>query len=167
MEEPRILDICCGTGTVILNFAKRYPESTAVGVDFSYGMLRKGEKKDPSKKVHFIEADAALLPFATDSFDVAVCSHALYELKGEPRTEALKEMKRVVKPGHGVVLIMEHEIPKQPFVKLLFKIRMRLVGSADAKAFLGEGLGPFKKIFSKVELSHTPSGKSRLLRCTQ
>ena len=167
IEEPKILDICCGTGTVILNFAKRYPESTAVGVDFSYGMLRKGENKDPLKKVLFIAGDAALLPFATDAFDVAVCSHALYELKGETRTAALQEMKRVVKPGHGEDLIMEHEKPKQPFIRLLFKIRMRLVGSADAKAFLGAGLEPFKKIFSKVELSHSPSGKSRLLRCAK
>jgi ubiquinone/menaquinone biosynthesis C-methylase UbiE len=167
ITEPRILDICCGTGTVILSFAKRYPESTAAGIDFSHGMLRKAKKKDRSQKVLFIEGNAALLPFSNDVFDVVACSHALYELKGAARTAALKEMKRVVKTGHGAVLIMEHEIPKQPFIKFLFKIRLTLVGSADAKAFLGAGLEPFKDIFSKVHLSHSPSGKSRLLRCTK
>lgn len=167
IANPRILDICCGTGTVILTFAKRYPESTAVGVDFSHGMLRKAKKKDPQKKVLFVEGNAALLPFSNDVFDVVACSHALYELKGAARTEALQEMKRVVKPGHGSVLIMEHEIPKHPFIKLLFKIRMALVGSADAKAFLGAGFEPFKEIFSMVHLSHSPSGKSRLLRCAK
>lgn len=167
IEKPRILDICCGTGTVILTFAKRYPESIAVGFDFSHGMLRKAKEKDPSQKVLFAEGDAALLPFANDAFDVVACSHALYEVKGEARIEALKEMKRVVKPSLESVLIMEHEIPKHPFIKLLFKIRMGLVGSADAKAFLGAGLEPFKKVFSTVQLSHSPSGKSRLLRCTK
>jgi ubiquinone/menaquinone biosynthesis C-methylase UbiE len=167
IENPRLLDICCGTGTAILSFAKRYPESTSVGLDFSRGMLLKAKEKDPDKTARFAEGDAALLPFADDVFDVVACSHALYELKGETRTAALKEMKRVVKPGNGVVLIMEHEKPKQPLIKLLFKIRISLVGSADAKAFLGEGLEPFKKIFSKVDLSHSPSGKSRLLRCAK
>jgi ubiquinone/menaquinone biosynthesis C-methylase UbiE len=165
LDKPRILDICCGTGTVILTFAKRYPESTAVGFDFSHGMLQKAKAKDPEQKVRFAEGDAAMLPFSNDAFDVVACSHALYELKGAARMDALKEMKRVVKPGHGSVLIMEHEIPEYPFIRLLFKIRMTLVGSAGAQAFLGEGLEPFKKIFSKVDLSHSPSGKSRLLRC--
>lgn len=167
IAKPRILDICCGTGTVILTFAKRYPESTAVGFDFSHGMLCKAKEKDPNQKVLFAEGDAVLLPFSNDVFDVVACSHALYELKGAARIDALKEMKRIVKPGHGSVLIMEHEIPKHPFVRLLFKIRMTLVGSAGAQAFLGEGLEPFKKIFSNVHLSHSPSGKSRLLRCAK
>jgi len=167
IEKPRILDICCGTGTVILTFAKRYPESIVVGVDFSHGMLRKAKEKDLNKKVLLAEGDASMLPFSNDVFDVVACSHALYELKGVVRTDALKEMKRVVKPEYGSVLIMEHEIPKHPFIKLLFKIRMTLAGSADAKAFLGAGLEPIKDIFPKVYLSHSPSGKSRLLRCTK
>jgi len=165
IAKPRILDICCGTGTVILTFAKIYPESIAVGIDFSHGMLLKAKEKDLKQKVLFAEGDAALLPFSNDAFDVVACSHALYELKGAARIEALKEMKRVVKPSPGSVLIMEHEIPRHPIIKLLFKIRMVLVGSADARAFLGAGLEPFRKVFSNVVLSHTPSGKSRLLRC--
>ena len=46
IAKPCILDICCGAGTVILTFAKRYPKSTAVGLDFSHGMLRKAKEKD-------------------------------------------------------------------------------------------------------------------------
>ena len=164
VTKPRILDICCGTGSVILTFAQKYPESTSVGLDFSYGMLCKAKEKDSAQMVNFFEGDAALLPFSNDIFDVVTCSHALYELKSEARIDALKEMKRVVKPG-GTVLIMEHEVPTHPFIKLLFKIRMSLVGSAGARGFLGSGLEPFKHFFSEVQLSHTPSGKSRLVCC--
>lgn len=163
--KPCILDICCGTGTVILSFAKRYPESIAAGVDFSQGMLRKAKKKDFHKKVLFVEGDAALLPFSNDVFDVVACSHALYELKGAVRKCALKEMKRVVKPAPGAVFIVEHEEPTHPLINLLFKIRMSLVGSSDAKAFIGAGLDPFKEIFSAVHVSRSPSGKSILMRC--
>lgn len=161
---PRILDICCGTGSVILAFKERYPESVAIGYDFSPGMLRKAREKDVSGQVMFIEGDAAALNFDENSFDVVTCSHALYELKGETREKALREMKRVVRPD-GYVLLMEHEIPRHPVVKLLFYVRMFSMGSDDAREFLKAGVEPFKKVFSSVTLSHSRSGKSKLVSC--
>lgn len=162
--KPRILDICCGTGSVILAFKERYPESEAIGYDFSPGMLSKAREKDRSGQVVFVEGDAAELHFDESSFDVVTCSHALYELKGETRETALREMRRVVRPD-GYVLLMEHEIPSHPIVKLLFYVRMLSMGSQDAREFLNGGLEPFKKIFSHVTLSHSQSGKSKLISC--
>ncbi len=161
---PRILDIWCGTGSVILVFKERYPESETIGYDFSPGMLRKAQEKDVSGKVVFVEGDAAILPFDENSFDVVTCSHALYELKGETREMALREMKRVVRPD-GLVLFMEHEIPTHPVIKFLFYVRMLSMGSKDAREFLKEGLEPFKKIFSQVHFSHSRSGQSKLICC--
>jgi len=163
-HAPRILDICCGTGSVILAFAERYPESTAIGYDFSRGMLRKAQEKNNSGSVIFVEGDAAALPFTDNSFDVVTCSHALYELKGELREKALREMKRVVRPD-GLVLIMEHEVPQHPLIRLLFYIRMLSMGAKDAREFVRGGLDPYKKIFSQVFLSRSRSGKSKLLSC--
>ncbi len=162
---PRILDICCGTGSVILTFEKRYPQSLAiVGYDFSHGMLRKAQEKNTTGRVIFVEGDAAQLPFAADSFDVVTCSHALYELKGETRQQALQEMKRVVHPG-GYVLLMEHEVPQKPIIKFLFYIRMLSMGLKDAREFMKGGSMHMDKIFSRVTLSHSHSGKSKLLSC--
>lgn len=162
--KPHILDICCGTGSVILTFARKYPASISIGLDFSRGMLCKAREKNFAQVVNFLEGDAALLPFPNDTFDVVTCSHALYELKGGARILSLKEMKRVVKPG-GAVWVMEHEVPTQPLIRFLFRIRMCLVGSAGAKMFLRAGLEPFQQLFSEVQLLHSPSGKSRLVRC--
>ena len=161
---PRILDICCGTGSVILTFKERCPESMAIGYDFSHGMLSKAREKNHTGGAIFVEGDAAALPFADGSFDVVTCSHALYELKGESRVKALREMKRVVRQD-GLVLIMEHEIPRRPLIRLLFYIRMLSMGSEDAREFVKGGLGPYEKIFSRVSLSHSRSGKSRLMSC--
>jgi len=110
--------------------------------------------------------DAAILPFKDDSFDVVCCSHALYELKGAVRIEALLEMRRVVK-SKGCVLIMEHEVPRKFFIKMLFYLRMLMMGPKDSREFLKQGISPFKKIFSDVRLSHTESGKSKLFICRQ
>jgi ubiquinone/menaquinone biosynthesis C-methylase UbiE len=161
---PYILDICCGTGAVITAFANQYPKSVAVGYDFSRGMLLKVREKSGARPVILIEGDAAVLPFIDESFDVVTCSHALYELKSQARQAALKEMKRVIRPG-GVVLIMEHEVPRHPLVKILFNLRMLTMGSADAGEFVKGGLEPFQRIFSAVTLFHSPSGKSKLFVC--
>ncbi len=162
--NPSILDICCGTGAVITVFATQYTESFSVGYDFSRGMLLKVREKSGARKILLIEGDAADLPFVDESFDVITCSHALYELKAAARQAALKEMKRVIRPS-GVVLIMEHEVPHHPLVKILFNLRMLTMGSADAGEFVKGGLEPFQRIFSDVSLFHSPSGKSKLIVC--
>jgi ubiquinone/menaquinone biosynthesis C-methylase UbiE len=161
---PRILDVCCGTGSVILSFKERFPNILAVGYDFSHGMLLRAHEKGESRSLILIEGDAATLPFDDDTFDVVSCSHALYELKGPARKAVLLEMRRVVKPD-GTVLIMEHEVPTSPLVKLLFYIRLLTMGPDDFREFLKQGVAPFRQVFSDVTLSHTKSGKSRLLTC--
>ena len=162
--RPKVLDICCGTGSVVLSFAGHFSDILAVGYDFSLGMLYKAKEKDPSDKVIFIKGDAASLPFEGDCFDIVCCSHALYELKGQDRQKALLEMKRVVKPD-GKVLIMEHEMPRKKIVKIFFYIRMLMMGPTDSREFLKQGISPFREIFTHVALSHTKSGKSKLITC--
>jgi ubiquinone/menaquinone biosynthesis C-methylase UbiE len=164
--SAKVLDICCGTGSVILSFAERFSDILAIGYDFSHGMLLKAYEKDLSNRLILIEGDAAILPFKDDLFDVVCCSHALYELKGPVRKEALLEMRRVVK-SNGRVLIMEHEVPRKSFIKMLFYLRMLMMGPKDSREFLKQGISPFKKIFSDVTLSHTESGKSKLFICRQ
>jgi ubiquinone/menaquinone biosynthesis C-methylase UbiE len=159
-----ILDICCGTGSVILAFAKRYPDAILVGYDFSHGMLCKAQKKNVPTRVLFVEGDAPQLPFHDDSFDIITCSHSLYELKGQARSMALLEMKRVLHTD-GLVLLMEHEVPSNFLIKCLFYMRLFIMGSNDAREFLDVGLQRLKKIFPLVDLRRSSSGKSRLMVC--
>ncbi len=127
-------------------------------------MLGKAKQKDLADTILLVQGDAARLAFVDDCFDVVCCSHALYELTGQARTDALREMKRVVKP-EGMVLIMEHEVPANPLMKKLFQLRMLMMGSADSREFLLQDLSPYQQIFANVSLSHTPSGKSKLIIC--
>ena len=163
-SHPKVLDVCCGTGSVALAFTQKHPDVQSIGYDFALGMLNKAKEKDGSGRVRFINGDAARLPFADDCLDVVCCSHALYELKNEVRTAALSEMKRVVKPD-GLVLIMEHEVPRKRLIKMLFYIRMLSMGLKDAREFVNQGTLPFKQIFPHVVLAHSQSGKSKLFIC--
>lgn len=163
-SSPSILDVCCGTGSVVLAFGEHCPDALVVGYDFSHGMLSKAQEKNVDTRAVFVEGDAAALPFSDNSFDVVSCSHALYELKGQAREKGLWEMKRVIHPD-GVVLLMEHEVPNHPLVKFLFNVRLIFMGSDDAREFVEGGLQRLKKIFSRVSLRHSQSGKSRLMIC--
>ena len=159
-----ILDICCGTGSVILAFAERRPDAILVGYDFSHGMLRKAQEKNIASQAVFVEGDAVELPFSDHSFDIVTCSHSLYELKGQSRDRALMEMRRVLHTD-GLVLLMEHEKPRNPLVKVLFYMRLFFMGSNDACEFLDSGQERLKRIFARVSLSRSQSGKSRLMIC--
>ncbi|MEJ2641465.1 MAG: methyltransferase domain-containing protein [Desulfosarcinaceae bacterium] len=163
-SAPLGLDICCGTGAVLVALASRYPQGIFVGFDFSLGMLRAAQKKHLIGEISFTQGNAANLPFADDTFHVVSCSHALYELKGADRTKALNEMKRVVRQD-GVVLIMEHEPPSGALAAFMFRLRLKAMGSFDAKEFVESGIAPFQMIFPSVSLRHTPSGKSKLICC--
>ena len=162
--RPKVLDICCGTGSVILSFVERFSDIAAIGYDFSIGMLTKAREKDPGNSVCFVKGDAVRLSFADNCFDVVCCSHALYELKGAARKKALAEMRRVVKPN-GRVLIMEHEVPRKKIIKMMFNVRMKMMGAKDSHEFVEQGLAPYRAIFNHVSLSHTRSGKSKLILC--
>jgi ubiquinone/menaquinone biosynthesis C-methylase UbiE len=164
IEEPLGLDICCGTGAVLLAFAAHHPQGTFIGCDFSRGMLLAARRKDPVGRVAFTQGDAARLPFVDGIFHVVSCSHALYELKGADRVKALHEMKRVVRKD-GVVLIMEHEVPVRPLAGFMFRLRLKVMGTADAREFVASGLKHFQQVFPSVTLYHTPSGRSRLICC--
>jgi demethylphylloquinol methyltransferase len=159
-----ILDVCCGTGSVVSAFVEQRADAFVVGYDFSHGMLRKAQGKNTTGRVDFVEGDAAELPFRDDSFDIIACSHALYELKGRARDRALLEMRRVLH-ADGLLLLMEHEVPKNPLIKTLFHVRLSFMGSNDAREFLVGGLRRLREIFPLVSLSHSRSGKSRLMIC--
>jgi demethylmenaquinone methyltransferase/2-methoxy-6-polyprenyl-1,4-benzoquinol methylase len=127
-----VLDLCTGTGTLLTHLqAKVGPNGQVVGVDFSPGMLKVAREKTTSfANVCFVEADAGRLPFADGTFDAVTCSHAFYELKGETQERALQEIVRVLRPS-GAFLMMEHDVPSNPFVRALFTSASPLSAAAE------------------------------------
>ncbi|MDY6861978.1 MAG: class I SAM-dependent methyltransferase [Thermodesulfobacteriota bacterium] len=165
-KEDRVLDLCTGTGSVAIEFSKSLAEKgVVVGVDFSRGMLKKAKKKAKIlmlKNVYFVEANVADLPFKEGYFNAVICSHAFYELKEKEREKAIKEMYRTAQKG-GRLLLMEHEVPQNIFLKFLFYFRIYAMGSKNAKIFLKDELSPFKLYFNEVTKEVTPSGRSKLI----
>jgi hypothetical protein len=60
---------------------------------------------------------------------------------------------------------MEHDVPKNPLIKILFYIRLLFMGKKEALVFLKEEMNIFREYFVDVIKENTPSGKSKLISC--
>ena len=90
----RVLDLPVGTGRMT-----RYMESKGyqvVGSDISLAMMQVAGRRSGGRTV-LVRGDGERLPFADDSFDVAVCFRLLVHLPEEARLNVLREMARVAK----------------------------------------------------------------------
>lgn len=102
----KILDIATGTGIVALAAAEKVgAQSKIIGIDISAGMLSNAKQKLAAsglQNVEFIEADAELIDFEQNSFDVILCSLAICYLTDIPA--ALHKWHGFLKPGGKLVL---------------------------------------------------------------
>ncbi|ADZ82054.1 class I SAM-dependent methyltransferase [Cellulosilyticum lentocellum] len=96
-----VLDVGCGTGSLLYEILDRKPQVKAVGVDFSEEMLKVARDKLP-KRVELIQGDAEAIPFENKRFDVVVGSDIL-RYTTNPQL-MIREMYRVLKVGGKIVL---------------------------------------------------------------
>ena len=100
----RILDLCCGTGLLSRELARRLgPDGEVVGVDASEAML--GQARLAGGRVVYVRAEADSLPLPDGHFDCATLFLGLHEIAQAARLPALREVRRVLRPGgRGLVL---------------------------------------------------------------
>ena len=104
--RERVLDVACGTGLVAFAAAEEVgPDGRVVGVDLSGRMVdaaRRRAQERSSTRVTFVRMDAESLDLPDADFDVALCALGLMYVP-DP-AQALREMRRVLRPGGRVVL---------------------------------------------------------------
>lgn len=93
----RVLDVCCGTGNAAATSAAA--GAAAEGIDLDERALEAARRRVPSGLFHV--ADAAQMPFADASFDVAV---SVFGVSFAPGERAVGELLRVVRPGGRIVI---------------------------------------------------------------
>ncbi len=107
-----LLDVCTGTGDMALEAARQFPEARIVGVDFSRPMIDLGRAKVEraylDQRITLQVAPAEALPFPDGSFDAATVAFGLRNIPD--RLRALREMRRVLRPG-GCAVILEFTTP--------------------------------------------------------
>jgi ubiquinone/menaquinone biosynthesis C-methylase UbiE len=101
--EDTVLDVACGPGLLACAFARRVRH--VVGIDITPAMLeqaRKTQAEHGVKNVSWQSGDVLSLPYPNGHFSIVVSRFVFHHLL-DPLA-ALKEMKRVCKPGGRVVV---------------------------------------------------------------
>ena len=101
--DDTVLDVACGPGLLACAFAKMAKHAT--GIDMTPAMLeqaRKTQQEQGLKNVSWQQGDVYSLPFPRDQFSIVSSRFVFHHLQ-DPLA-ALKEMKRVCKPGGKIVV---------------------------------------------------------------
>ena len=150
----RVLDVCSGTGDLLIEFLRRHPAHHGLGVDLSIGMLTRGADKlrrhGLADRGQMTGGDAERLPVRSGSMDAVTVAFGIRNV-GEP-LHALREMLRVLRPG-GRALILEFSMPegtlgaayRMYFTHVLPRIGGWVSGDAGAYAYLPASVARFAR----------------------
>ena len=163
-HDPRILDLCTGSGCIAWTLALEIPDATVVGVDISPKALAIARNQFHDPRVSFRRADvlAEKLPLA-GPFDIIV-SNPPYVLESERA-----EMRRnVLDYEPGLALFVPDDDPLK-FYRALVRHAANLLaengcGIFEANArFCGEVAALLSPIFADVQVLKDISGRERFV----
>ena len=146
----RILDLCCGTGDLMLALERQRGEPV-LGADFCHPMLTEARRKVSAQHLrsNVFEADGLVLPIAGGSLDLVTIAFGFRNFTNYRR--GLDELLRVLKPG-GVAAILEFSQPRNRIfaagynwfsTALLPRIGGIISGSPKAYSYLPESIRKF------------------------
>lgn len=100
-ENTKLLDVGCGTGQFLSKLNELKGPAKLYGIDISEEMLKKAKQRLGSAAELKI-ADVHVLPFKENYFDYVISTEAFHHYGSQ--LSALKEMKRVAKPGRRIII---------------------------------------------------------------
>jgi SAM-dependent methyltransferase len=131
-KGDRVLDVACGTGALACTAAGRAGAAGAVtGLDASPEMLSVARTQPCA--VDWVEGRAEALPFADARFDAVVSQFGLMFF--DDRVAALREMRRVLRPGGRLVVAVCDAVEHSPGYRALAALLQELFGAGAADAF--------------------------------
>lgn len=148
--NARILDLCCGTGDVLLALEK-LRGAPVLGADFCHPMLVEANRKIAARKLHtpLFEGDGLRLPLADESLDLITIAFGFRNFSNYEN--GLAELLRVLKPG-GELAVLEFSQPENRLfgaaynwfsTVLLPRIGGMVSGSGEAYSYLPESIRKF------------------------
>ena len=135
-KESRMLDVGCGKGFMLYDFAQIIPGMCVCGIDVSeYAIAHAIEGMKPYVKV----ADARLLPFKDQSFDLVISINTIHNLEIEELKQALREIQRVSK-GHSFITVDAYRNESEKELMYAWNLTARTILHVDE----------WKKVFEEV-----------------
>lgn len=153
LQRPgaRVLDICCGTGDLVLALERGSAGCRILGSDFCHPMLVAARDKIQRRSARAVlfESDALRLPVRDRSLDLITVAFGFRNLANYEA--GLREMQRALRPG-GTAAILEFSQPPNRAFATLYNFYSRRIlpliggaisGSRDAYTYLPESVRKF------------------------
>jgi len=96
-----VLEIGCGTGTVLMTVKRFHPDAQVTGLDPDPKALDRAKQKAHRSElaIRFDQGFSDQLPYSDHSFDRVLSSFMFHHLNEEEREQTLREARRVLRPG--------------------------------------------------------------------
>jgi ubiquinone/menaquinone biosynthesis C-methylase UbiE len=108
LANQRVLEIGCGTGSLLVLIARCYPDTTVVGLDPDPKALDRARRKAQraGASIQLDRGFADEMPYPAASFDRVFSSFMFPHLPADVKARTLAEVRRVLKPG-GCLLLLD------------------------------------------------------------
>jgi ubiquinone/menaquinone biosynthesis C-methylase UbiE len=107
----RLLDVGCGTGSMLAKIHKEYPKSSLVGIDPSAKAVAMARQKADGKPITLIKTSGESMKFANE-FEIVFLGESLYTVNDKERV--VLNCWRALKKD-GTIVIVEGLLPKSKF----------------------------------------------------
>lgn len=122
-DGEKLLDVGCGTGSLLIAAKKLHPKISATGIDIDKRILKIAEEKTEKEnvKINFVETSADSLPFKDSSFDTVVSTLAFHHLPFDVKKRAITKIKRVLKKN-GRFLLVDFGKTDSVWINIFYRI---------------------------------------------
>jgi ubiquinone/menaquinone biosynthesis C-methylase UbiE len=155
-SDDVILDVGCGGGKTVNRLAQQAPKGKAFGIDYSADMVEYSKKVNKrliaQNRVQIVRGSVEKMGFPNDYFDLVTAFETTYYWPSF--RDALKEIKRVLKPDGTLLLVNEmvqDGVYEVKYAKLIEETHVRLLPLAEIRNVMRSVGFVSVRVFTKAE----------------
>jgi ubiquinone/menaquinone biosynthesis C-methylase UbiE len=114
-KNSHVVDLGCGTGIALRLIRKNRPDLNLAGFDIDHTIIHVARMKAEKLNIFFAKAPIDEVPIPDRSADVVLSSLVFHHLDREMKKNALREIRRILKPGKPF-LLCDFSVPTKPWL---------------------------------------------------